>query len=197
MQKAYDWALWIIPKVEKFPKSYRFSIGQSLVTASIELLMNLVDATYQARNAGSLASAVREVNRIRYLVRLGKDLRVINLAGHEFAAKAMDEIGRMTGGWLLKARGKSMKRTGNLWTKLTSWENMMEAARTAARGKRKRPDVARFLYELENNLFSASSCCCHIDSQCNGQEPVCADLVLNTPHDHARVRRADIASVPS
>jgi hypothetical protein len=28
VQKAYDWALWIIPKVEKFPKSYRFSIGQ-------------------------------------------------------------------------------------------------------------------------------------------------------------------------
>src|SRR5438067_9229318 len=100
VQKAYDWALWIIPKVEKFPKSYRFSIGQSLVTASIELLMNLVDATYQARNAGPLGAAVREVNRIRYLVRLAKDLRVVNLDGHEFAAKAMDEVGRMTGGWL-------------------------------------------------------------------------------------------------
>jgi hypothetical protein len=88
VQKAYDWTLWIIPKVEKFPKSYRFSIGQSLITASIELLMNLVDATYQTRNAGSLGAAVREVNRIRYLVRLAKDLRVINLDAHEFAAKA-------------------------------------------------------------------------------------------------------------
>jgi hypothetical protein len=106
VQKAYDWALWIVPKVEKFSRSYRFSIGQSLVTASIELLLNLVDATYQARNAGSLAAAVREVNRIRYLVRLGKDLRVINLAGHEFASKAMDEIGRMTGGWLKSTRQK-------------------------------------------------------------------------------------------
>ena len=104
VQKAYDWALWIIPKVEKFPKSYRFSIGQSLVAASIELLMNLVDATYQARNAGSLGAAVREVNRIRYLVRLAKDLRVINLAGHEFAAQAMDEVGRMAGGWLKSTR---------------------------------------------------------------------------------------------
>ncbi|MBI3320111.1 MAG: hypothetical protein HYZ89_05950, partial [Candidatus Omnitrophica bacterium] len=51
VQKAYDWALWIIPKVEKFPKSYRFSLGQNLVAASIELLMNLVDATYQARSS--------------------------------------------------------------------------------------------------------------------------------------------------
>lgn len=104
VQKACDWALWIIPKVEKFPRPYKFTIGQSLVTASIELLMNLVEATYQVRNAGSLGAAVREVNRIRYLVRLGKDLRVINLAGHEYAAKAMDEVGRMAGGWLKSTR---------------------------------------------------------------------------------------------
>jgi hypothetical protein len=106
VQKAYDWTLWIIPKVEKFPKSYKFTIGQSLVTASIELLMNLVDATYQVRNAGSLGGAVREVNRIRYLMRLAKDLRMINLDGHEFAAKALDEVGRMAGGWLKSTRHK-------------------------------------------------------------------------------------------
>jgi hypothetical protein len=135
VQKAYDWSLWIVPKVEKFPKSYRFSIGQSLVTASTELLLNLVDATfeqhaqvvaaeprlngwvppmfgaapgvpcaYQARNAGSLAAAVREVNRVRYLARLAKDLHAITVENHEFAAKAMDEIGRMTGGWLKSTR---------------------------------------------------------------------------------------------
>jgi retron-type reverse transcriptase len=45
-----------------------------------------------------------------------------------------------------------MKRTGNLWPRVVSWENLMEAARAAARGKRKRPDVARFLHELETNL---------------------------------------------
>jgi hypothetical protein len=49
---------------------------------------------------------VREVNRIRYLARLAKDLRMINLAGHEFAAKAMDEVGRMAGGWLKSTRQK-------------------------------------------------------------------------------------------
>ena len=51
VQKAYDWNLWILPKVEKFPKSYRFSVGQNLVSTSLDLLMNLVDATYQAKNS--------------------------------------------------------------------------------------------------------------------------------------------------
>ena len=49
VQKAYDWNLWILPKVEKFPKSYRFSVGQNLVATSLDLLMNLVDATYQSK----------------------------------------------------------------------------------------------------------------------------------------------------
>ncbi len=45
-----------------------------------------------------------------------------------------------------------MKRVGNLWPEITSWDNLLAAAHAAARGKRKRPDVARFLFSLEPNL---------------------------------------------
>lgn len=46
-----------------------------------------------------------------------------------------------------------MKRTGNLWSDLTSIENLFEAARRAAAGKRSRPDIAAFLHELEWRVF--------------------------------------------
>ena len=62
VQKAYDWTLWILPKVEKFPQSYRFSVGQNLIASSLDLLMNLVDATYTKKNASSLASSIRNCN---------------------------------------------------------------------------------------------------------------------------------------
>jgi 23S rRNA-intervening sequence protein len=107
VQKAYDWNLWILPKVEKFPKSYRFSVGQNLVATSLDLLMNLVDATYQSKNSGTLAAAVKNVNRARYLVRLSKDLRLLNVNGYEFAAQGLDEIGRMAGGWWKSARASA------------------------------------------------------------------------------------------
>ena len=42
-----------------------------------------------------------------------------------------------------------MKRIGKLWDGLTSFPNLLSAARRAAAGKRKRPDVAAFLHELE------------------------------------------------
>ncbi len=45
-----------------------------------------------------------------------------------------------------------MKRAGTLWPALCSWPNLTEAARRAALGKKKRPDVARYLLNLENEL---------------------------------------------
>jgi hypothetical protein len=46
-----------------------------------------------------------------------------------------------------------MKRAGNLWPQITSFENLLGAARDAARGKRSRPDVASFLLNLEPELL--------------------------------------------
>ncbi len=45
-----------------------------------------------------------------------------------------------------------MKRVGGLWETLVSFENLHEAARRAALGKKKRPDVAAFLMEQEIEL---------------------------------------------
>jgi len=53
-----------------------------------------------------------------------------------------------------------MKRSGNLWPQITSWENLLRSALAAARGERKRPDVARFLADLEPNLCSLETAWC-------------------------------------
>jgi len=45
-----------------------------------------------------------------------------------------------------------MKRYGNLYGSICSFENLWRAAREARRGKRKRPDVLHFWHELEGRL---------------------------------------------
>ena len=45
-----------------------------------------------------------------------------------------------------------MKRQGKLWPELISFTNLLKAAKCAAAGKRKRPDVAVFLLNLETEL---------------------------------------------
>ena len=37
--KAYDFLLWLLPKAEKFSRSYRFSVGERLVAYGLDLLL--------------------------------------------------------------------------------------------------------------------------------------------------------------
>lgn len=46
-----------------------------------------------------------------------------------------------------------MKRYGNLWDRIISWENLVLAARKAQRGKRDRDSVQRFNFRQENELL--------------------------------------------
>lgn len=46
-----------------------------------------------------------------------------------------------------------MKRYGNLWEKLVTWENLVLAARKAQRGKRDRGTVQQFNFNLEQQLL--------------------------------------------
>lgn len=50
-----------------------------------------------------------------------------------------------------------MKRYGNLWEKLISWENLVLAARKAQRGKRARECVQRFNFRQEQELLGLSA----------------------------------------
>ncbi|MEW6747527.1 MAG: hypothetical protein AB1486_32750 [Planctomycetota bacterium] len=47
-----------------------------------------------------------------------------------------------------------MRRAGNLWPTIVSFENLCRAARRAARGKRHIEAVARFLERLEPEVFA-------------------------------------------
>lgn len=46
-----------------------------------------------------------------------------------------------------------MKRIGNIWLRVTSWPNLLLAARKAKRGKRARPVVQRFQFRAEWELL--------------------------------------------
>jgi hypothetical protein len=39
VQKTYEFSLWLVKKVENFPRSYRFSVGDRLVHGVLDLLL--------------------------------------------------------------------------------------------------------------------------------------------------------------
>ena len=75
-------------------------LGDRIQTTAIDVLEGLIDATY-SREVGVI---LRKVNlmleKLRFLFRLAKDLRYLDLKRYEFVARGVDEIGRLVGGWL-------------------------------------------------------------------------------------------------
>ncbi len=99
VQRAYDLTLWLIRKVETFPRSFRFSVGDRVVARSLDILEALTEAAYSSDKGAHLDRANRSVNSLRLLLRLTVELRLLAGGSHEFAAGKLEEIGRMIGGW--------------------------------------------------------------------------------------------------
>lgn len=99
VQDCHELLVWLIPHLDKFPRNRRFTLGERLETALIEVLAELVAASYASRPGEDLARANRHLNIARHLWRLCHELKVIPTRQYEHGAKRLVEIGRQIGGW--------------------------------------------------------------------------------------------------
>jgi hypothetical protein len=97
--KTYDLALWLLQHITKFPRKHRFTLGNRLEEGVLEILELLTEASYVRDKRDLLRRANLRLERLRYLVRLAKDLRLLSIHQYEFAGKAMLTIGSEIGGW--------------------------------------------------------------------------------------------------
>ena len=98
--QLYDFILWFIPKIDKFPRNRRFVLGDRIEVLALEILELLIEAAYTRRKTVLLRTANLKLEKLRYLIRLAKDLQAINLKAYGHAAKLIDSVGRSIGGWL-------------------------------------------------------------------------------------------------
>jgi hypothetical protein len=98
--KLYDYILWMIPKLEKFPRSQKFLIADRIETIMLDILDLLIEAAYSRQKSSVLQFANLQLEKLRYLIRLSKDLRLLNLKSYEYSARAIDGVGISVGGWL-------------------------------------------------------------------------------------------------
>ena len=47
-----------------------------------------------------------KLERLRYLIRMSKDLQLLSLHKYEYVAREMNEVGAMLGGWLKQQRSR-------------------------------------------------------------------------------------------
>ena len=81
--KTYDFVMWLLPKVESFPRTHKFTVGERLSASGLDQSTTIVEAAYSPSRSPLLEEANRKVNSTRYLLRLAKDLRPPNRTASE------------------------------------------------------------------------------------------------------------------
>lgn len=110
--KWYELTKWLLARIESFPKSQRFVFGQRLADRSLGVLETLVEAAYTPAGrpkATLIARANRELEVLRWLLRLARERTLITPRQYRYASLALEECGRMLGGWLKQASGPSAR----------------------------------------------------------------------------------------
>lgn len=107
--KLYDLSVWTLNHTARFPRHHRYSLGNRIEETLLDLLDILIEARYTREKLALLDRANILLERLRFQMRLARDLKALALNSFEFQAKAVEEIGRMVGGWRKSAASRSAK----------------------------------------------------------------------------------------
>ena len=77
--KMYDLVLWTCRHTAKFPRSYRFTLGDRMERRLYDLLDLLLRAKYARERVSLLKDANMELELLRFQFRLAKDLQCLSL----------------------------------------------------------------------------------------------------------------------
>ncbi len=102
-----NFIVWLIPTVEKFPRNQKFLLGDRIQTTALDVLERLIEATYTRARDRMLASANLGLEKLRFLFRIAYTLKRLDHRRYEHAARSIDDIGRLVGGWIKADRAES------------------------------------------------------------------------------------------
>ena len=104
VQACHELIGWMIPQVDKFPRLRRFTLGERLESALLEVLELLVEAAYTRNKQAALQRANLRLEVVRHLWRLAHELEAVSTRRYGHGAGLMDDLGGQIGGWLRSTR---------------------------------------------------------------------------------------------
>ena len=88
VQLCHELLLWLIPQLDKFPRVRRFTLGERLERALLEVLELLVEAAYTKAKAPALRRANLRLEVGRHLWRLCHELKAVSTRRWEHGGSA-------------------------------------------------------------------------------------------------------------
>lgn len=108
VQKAYDINLWLLGRIERFPRNYKFTLGDRLQATAIDLALALLEAAHSRSKQAPLYRANRLLDQLRLLVRMAHAVRLLSQDQYQHVSEHDEELGRMIGGWIRASQATEM-----------------------------------------------------------------------------------------
>jgi len=106
--RTYDLLRWLIPMTVKFPRQQRFVLAEAVQRTALRFQESLIEAARATDPLPLLHGADTDLTKLRFYLRLCRDLELMSMGQYEHAARMVNEVGRLLGGWQKKA-GKAMQ----------------------------------------------------------------------------------------
>lgn len=87
LEAMHRFLLWLIPTVEKFPRSQKFLLGDRIQNTALDVQERLVEATHTRSREGLLAQANLGQEKLRFLFRIASELQCLDLRRYEHAVR--------------------------------------------------------------------------------------------------------------
>jgi hypothetical protein len=99
VEAHYQFLNWLVPTIGRFPREQRFLLGDRIQSTALDVLEALIEATYTRDRRPHLAHANLGLEKLRFFVRIAHEQRHLDARRYEHAARQIDEVGRLVGGW--------------------------------------------------------------------------------------------------
>jgi hypothetical protein len=99
-EQWYKTCDWLLQACDRMPKHTRFTISGRIANVALDITAVLVEAIYSQDKKALLQRLNLLLEQLRILIRLSKDRKHLTLAQYAFISEALNETGKMTGGWL-------------------------------------------------------------------------------------------------
>ena len=74
LEAHYRFIVWLVPTLERFPRSQKFFLGDRIQSVALDVLEALIEATYTRQRRDHLARANLGIEQLRFLCRLAGDV---------------------------------------------------------------------------------------------------------------------------
>lgn len=98
-KKSYDLLIKIFDVVKHFRREYKYTLGDKIKQEVLDVMLNVYRANVSTKKAEYIKQAREHTEVLKILLRLSKDLKLINIEKYTMLISITEEISKQLSGW--------------------------------------------------------------------------------------------------